>query len=189
MDRWKVVSSRQTYSDPWLNVRTDTVELPNGTTIPDYHVMQYKEWAAIMGLTDEGNLVIIREYRHGCGEVTLGLPAGTADEGEDDYLAVAQREFREETGYEADEWVELGKAYANWATQNNQVHFFMAFGARKTGEQDLDVTEHIEVLEMPYDAYLNFEGISPQQCHHAAALYYAERYFAKHPERRPKPKG
>lgn len=185
MKPWKILSSRQTYKDKWLGVRTDTVEVANGAVIPDFHIIEYKEWAAILAFTEDGELIVIREYRHGCQSITLGLPAGSAEEGETDYLSVAQRELLEETGYEAAEWVKTGQAYSNWATQNNQVHFFLAFGAKKVAEQNLDATEEIEVLTMKYEDYLDFEGITPNQCHHAAALHYAERYFAKHPEKRP----
>jgi 8-oxo-dGTP pyrophosphatase MutT (NUDIX family) len=185
MNPWKVVKSRQTYKDKWLGVRTDTVDLPNGETIENFHVIEYNEWSAVLAFRDDGRLVIIREYRHGCQAVTLGLPAGNAEPGETDYEAVARRELLEETGYEATEWVKTGHAYSNWANQNNQVHFFIAFGARKVAGQSLDPTEEIDVLDMDYEDYLNFEGITPQQCHHAAALHYAERYFARHPHKRP----
>lgn len=185
MKPWKILSSRQTYKDKWLGVRTDTVELPNGQTISDFHVIEYKEWASVVAFREDGRLIIIREYRHGCQEITLGLPAGSAEAGETDYRDVARRELLEETGYEAAQFEKIGQAYSNWGTQNNQVHFFIAFGARKVADQSLDTTEEIEVLDMAYEDYLNFEGVSPQQCHHAAALHYAERYFAKHPEKRP----
>ncbi|MAK60127.1 MAG: hypothetical protein CMK09_04030 [Ponticaulis sp.] len=118
--------------------------------------------------------------------MTLGLPAGSSEPGETDYLDVAKRELREETGYTSDDWVQIGHAYSNWATQNNQVWFFLAFNALKTHDQDLDATEEIEVLDMAYEDYLNFDGVTPQQCHHAAALHYAERYFARNPDKRPK---
>ena len=185
MKPWKTLSSRQTFKDPWLSVRTDTVELTDGQVLNDYHVLEYKDWVSVLAFTEAGELVIIREYRHGAKAVTLGLPAGSAEEGETDYEAVARRELLEETGYEAGEWVKLGQAYSNWATQNNQVHFFLALGTLKVAEQTLDATEEIEVLTMPYEDYLNFEGVEPQQCHHAAALYYLERYFALTPDKRP----
>ena len=186
MKPWKVLSTRQTYKDRWLSVRTDTVETSRGVVLDDFHVMEYRDWAAILAVKSDGNILVIREYRHGAEAVTIGLPAGSSDEGETDMEAVARRELKEETGYEAKEWVYTGAAYSNWAMQNNRVHFFLAFDIEKTSEQSLDPAEDIEVLEMPYADYLEFDGITPHQCHHAAALHYAERYFAKHPDKRPK---
>ena len=135
--------------------------------------------------TEDGNIPYPTLTLTQCSCVSLGLPAGSAEEGETDYLDVARRELLEETGYAATEFEKIGQAYSNWANQNNQVHFFIAFGARKVADQSLDTTEEIEVLDMAYEDYLNFEGITPQQCHHAAALHYAERYFARHPLKRP----
>lgn len=185
MKPWKTLSSRQTYKDKWLGVRTDTVELPNGVVLPDFHVIEYRDWVSILAFTENGEILIVREYRHGCGEVTLGLPAGSSEEGEDDFEAVARRELLEETGYEATEWIKIGAAYSDWAKQNNLVHFYLALGARKIAEQSLDESEEIDVLTMRYEDYLEFDGINPQHCHHGAALHYAERFFAKNPEKRP----
>ena len=56
MKPWKILSSRQTYKDKWLGVRTDTVELANGAVIPDFHIIEYKEWAAILAFTEDGEL-------------------------------------------------------------------------------------------------------------------------------------
>ena len=182
---WKVLSTRQTYKDQWISVRTDEVETGSGLIMPDFHIVVYRDWVNILPITDDGKVIAIKEYRHGAETITIGLPAGSSEVGESDYQAVAKRELMEETGFSASEWVSLGKAYSNWAMQNNQVHFFLALGAEKTGVQKLDPTEEIEVIEMPYEDYLNFEGVEPQHCHHAAMLHYAERFFARNPNKRP----
>ena len=184
MKPWKILKSTQTFKDNWLSVRTDHVRLEDGREIPGYHVLEYPDWVSVIGLTDAGDVVLIREYRHGAQAVTVGLPSGAAEAGED-IDEVARREFLEETGYTAREWVKVGAAYANWAVNTNQVHYYLAFGAEKTGMQDLDPNEEIEPFEAPYTEYLDFDGVDPQHALHAAALYYAERWFARHPDRRP----
>ena len=181
---WKILSSRQTYKDPWLSVRTDHVQLDDGREIEGFHVLEYPDWISVIGLTDAGNVVLIREYRHGVRAVTIGLPSGAAEAGEDT-LSVAQREFAEETGYSAREWVKIGEGCANWAVNTNRVHYYIAFGAEKTGEQSLDPNEEIEAFEWPWQTYYEQDGVDPQHCLHTAGLYYAERYFAKHPDKRP----
>lgn len=184
MKPWKVLSSKQTFKDRWLSVRSDHVRLEDGREIPSYHVLEYPDWVSVIGLTDEGNVVLIREYRHGVGEVTIGLPSGAAEAGED-IDDLARREFTEETGYTAREWVKIGQACANWAVNTNQVHYYLAFGAEKSGKQTLDPNEEIEPLEWPWQKYFDQDGVDPKHCLHIAALHYAERYFAKHPDKRP----
>ena len=185
MKPWKILSSRQTYKDKWLSVRTDTVELQNGMVLPDFHVIEFRDWVNILALTENGDVLIIREYRHGCQAITLGVPAGSSEEGETDLQSVAERELLEETGYQAREMVRVGIACADYAKQTNNIHFFLALGAHKVSDQKLDASEDIEVLTMPYTEYLDFAGIDIQQTHHAALLHYVERYFARHPEKNP----
>lgn len=185
MKKWKILSSRSTYKDNWLSVRTDHVQLEDGREIEGYHVLEYPDWVSVIGLTDEGNVVLIKEYRHGAQALTIGLPSGASEPGED-MIGVAQREFEEETGYTAREWVKIGEGFANWAINTNKVHYFLAFGAEKTGNQSLDPNEEIEPVEWPWAKYYEQDGVDPQHCLHTAALYYAERYFAKNPDKRPR---
>lgn len=184
MKPWKILSSRSTYKDNWLSVRTDHVRLDDGREIEGYHILEYPDWVSVIGLTDEGNVVLIKEYRHGAQALTIGLPSGASEPGED-MLGVAQREFEEETGYTAREWVKIGEGFANWAINTNKVHYFIAFGAEKTGVQSLDQNEEIEPVEWPWSKYYEQDGVDPQHCLHTAALYYAERYFARNPDKRP----
>lgn len=184
MKPWKILSSTQTFKDPWLSVRSDHVRLEDGREISGYHILEYPDWVSVIGLTNQGHVVLIREYRHGAEAITIGLPSGASEPGED-MLEVAQREFNEETGYTAREWVKIGAGYSNWAINTNKVHYYLAFGAEKTGEQSLDPNEDIEAFEWPWERYFLQADVEPQHCLHTAALYYAERYFSKHPDKRP----
>ncbi|MAK60128.1 MAG: hypothetical protein CMK09_04035 [Ponticaulis sp.] len=60
MKPWKVLSSRQTFKDPWLSVRTDKVEQPSGQILEDYHVIEYPDWVSVLAFTPEGRLIIIQ---------------------------------------------------------------------------------------------------------------------------------
>ena len=182
---WKTLSSKPAFQDKYLSVRTDRCQHDSGHIVPTYHVIEQTEWVSIIPVTDAGNIVLIREYRHGAGKVTIGLPSGVADPGETDIAAVAARELREETGYACQTLVCVGSAYANWANQDNQVHYFLGFGAAPDGPQVLDPNEEIQVLEKPYEDFLAYENNGPQHCLHAAALFYAERHFLKNPDQRP----
>ncbi|MEM9178334.1 MAG: NUDIX hydrolase [Pseudomonadota bacterium] len=182
---WKILDSHQTFRDQYLGVRTDKCEREDGHIVPTYHVIQQSPWATIIPLTDKGNVVLVREYRHAAGKVMIGLPGGVSDPGETDWQQVAARELAEETGYEARSLHAIGACYPNPAIQDNEVHYFLALGCTPSKTQSLDPNEEIEVLEMPYADFLAYEHLEVQHALHAAGLFYAERYFQKHPDLRP----
>ena len=182
---WKILESRQTFKDKFLSLRTDRCQREDGHVVPAYHVLEFTDWATIIPITDEGNIVLIREYRHAGEIVLLGVPGGVLDPGETDAEMAARRELREETGYSAEEMIPVGSCYPNPAIQDNQIHYFLATGCQKTHVQSLDQNEEIEVVEMRYEEFLAYESLDAQHGLHAAALFYTERYFGKHPEKRP----
>ncbi|WP_181034173.1 NUDIX hydrolase [Arthrobacter sp. GMC3] len=89
-------------------------------------------------------MLVIKEYRHGGGVIAPGLPGGGIEAGEEPATA-AERELLEETGYRPSQLLAVGSAYANWGNQDNLVHYFVALGCARVGEQLLDVNEEIEV--------------------------------------------
>jgi len=175
---WQVLSSRYIHArPPYMTLREDTVLLPNGARIEDYFVFEYPEWVMTLAVTKQGEIVLIRQYRHGIGRVYHELAAGVADPGES-LLASAQRELLEETGYGGGTWQPWLQASANPATHTNTSHIFLAEGVEKLGEQELESTEDIvvEVLPAGRVRQLLRDG-EVFQALHAAALwkYFAER--------------
>jgi len=114
----------------------------------DFHVIEAPEWVNVIALTDEGKVLLIRQFRLGTRTITVEIPGGMADPGEEP-LAAARRELLEETGYEALTWEAIGVVAPNPAIQDNRAHTFLARGAHKTGEQQPDEDEEIEVEEVP----------------------------------------
>ncbi|MEM7459065.1 MAG: NUDIX hydrolase [Pseudomonadota bacterium] len=182
---WKILDSHQTFRDEYLGVRTDRCQREDGHIVPTYHVIEQTPWVTIIPITEDGNLVLVREYRHAAQKVMIGLPGGVSDPGETDWEKVAARELAEETGYQARAYHAIGTCYPNPAIQDNELHFYLALGCASTNAQALDPNEEIEVLEMPYTEFLAYEDLEIQHALHATALFYAERYFQKHPELRP----
>lgn len=182
---WKVLSSKITYEDNWLRVRTDACETGQGKIIEDFHIIEPSDWVNVIAITDGGNVVCIREYRHGAKAITLGLPGGVCDEEDENKAASAARELEEETGYICRELIPTGRAFANWADHSNEIFYFLGLGATPAGQVNLDENEEIEVELHAYDDFVDYDFSGPKHTHHAAALFFAERHFKQHPDQRP----
>lgn len=141
---WEVVNSRYVHRSAWVNLRVDHVALPDGGELDDFHVIEYPDWACVLCLTEAGSLLMVEQYRHGVGRLSLELPAGRIDAGEEP-LAAAQRELREETGYEAEAWTVLGRCAPNPSTHTNYAYLFVAHGARRAGPPQLDESEALRL--------------------------------------------
>lgn len=151
---WFVVESNYLMKTPWLKVRKDAVKLPTGVEIDDYYVLEYPDWVTIIAITDEGKYVMERQYRHGIRKTCYELCGGTVEKGED-VLETAMRELKEETGYEGGEWEFFSITAPNPAAMTNLCHTFVAKGVYKAGEQQLDHTEDIDVIELTEDELLH----------------------------------
>ena len=144
IEKWKVLESEYLYRAPWLTVRKEKCRLPGGQVMDAYYTLEYPTWVTAFALTEDEKLVLIRQYRHGLGVISLETPGGVVDEGEDPQTAI-KRELLEETGYSFTSFEFIGKISANPATTNNYMHMFLARGGKKTQEQKLDETEEVEV--------------------------------------------
>lgn len=145
--KWKVLESEYLFKVPWLTVRKDKCETPGGKMIPSFYVMEYPDWANAFCLTKDGKVVMVKQYRHGLGEVGIELPGGVVEEDETLEEGV-KRELLEETGYHFEKMEYLGKISANPSTTNNLMHMFLATGGEKVAEQSLDEEEEVDVVLM-----------------------------------------
>lgn len=146
--KWKTLSSKQLIDRPWMRVRCDKVQLPDGRVHEEYYVLSYPSWVNVIAETEEGDIILERQYRHGLDIVSTEICAGVMEEGETP-LEAAQRELKEETGYTGGEWKEIMTVAPNPGVMDNLCHCFYAKKVRKTCEQHLDDTEDIDVFLCP----------------------------------------
>ena len=142
---WKVLESQYLHNEPWLTIRKEKCELPNGKVMPAYYIIEYPTWATVFALTKDEKAIFVKQYRHGLGVVSIETPGGVVDDGENVDAAV-ERELLEETGYKFEKFEYLGKISANPATTNNYMHMYLARDGEKVAGQDLDETEDVEVV-------------------------------------------
>ena len=141
---WDVVGTSRDDSYRVFCIRTDRAVSPRTGDEYDFFVLEATPWVNVIALTEDERVILVRQYRHGTREVTLEIPGGLV-ENNDSPLEAAHKELREETGFEASEWIDLGYVHPNPAIQSNVCHTFIARGARKVGELDLDDKEDIVV--------------------------------------------
>ncbi|HEY1428924.1 MAG TPA: NUDIX hydrolase [Candidatus Tumulicola sp.] len=147
---WRRRATRMLVDSPHLRLRSDELELPDGTVIADYYVRESDGFVAIFAVTHDDRIVLVRQYRYGSDAIHLELPAGTLDAGEDS-LDCAKRELLEETGFSGPHWEFVGTYWAEPVRSNSQAYVYLARDVRKTQEPELDPTEVIEVEEASFD--------------------------------------
>ena len=142
----KTLEQEYKYNGRILNLRVDKAELPNGNEAIR-EVIEHSGGVTIAALTDEGELLFVRQFRYPYGEVVLELPAGKLEKGEDPFRA-GIRELREETGAVASKYVDLGKFYPSPGYCGEIIHLYGATGVTFK-EQNLDEDEFLNVEKIP----------------------------------------
>ena len=145
------VSGEEVFSGRLLHVRCDTVRLPDGKTATREYI-RHPGAVCILALTDDGRVVMERQFRYPLARDFIEIPAGKVEPGED-RLETARRELREETGYEAVRWAHLTVLHNAIAYSDEGIDLYVARGLSRT-ERRLDEEEFLEVLLVPVDEAL-----------------------------------
>ena len=128
---WETISSQYLFNDLWFKVRRDKCRTPAGKIVDPYYVYEFPTWVTALPVTEEGKVVMVRQYRHALGETCIEIPGGCVDDTDPDFKYAIQRELLEETGYSFSNYEYLGKISANPSTNNNLMHMFLEKIARE----------------------------------------------------------
>lgn len=170
---WKILSSHYLHKGPWATLRTDKCEMPDGRIVEQYYVLEYPNWVNGVAITVEGKILMVRQYRHAAGIVSLEIPGGVIDGDEQPEYAM-RRELLEETGYRFDNVELLATVYANPSTANNKTFCYLATGGVKVQEQALDEHEEVVVEEYTIDEVKQLLAENKiAQALHCTGLFYA----------------
>jgi len=147
-----LLTSERIYEGKILNLRRDWVRLPDGNKA-SREVVEHPGAVAIIALDKEGNVYLVRQYRHPIGQETLEVPAGKLDAGEEP-LACARRELAEEAGLAAATWQLLLTFYTTPGFSNEIMYLFLASGLEPY-QEEADADEFLAVVRLPLPAAVN----------------------------------
>ena len=143
----KTVESEFVYDGKVVRLFVDKVELPDGQT-SIREIIKHLGAVCVIPITDDGEVILERQYRYAVGETLIEIPAGKLDSADEDMRDAVLRELREETGAVPTELIYLGVYYGSPAIMGEKIGMFMARGLT-FGENDLDEDEFLEVFRMP----------------------------------------
>ena len=151
---WKKTRSEPLGNFHVFTLRRDSKISPRTNRELDFYVLECCNWVNVIALTPERQLVMVEQYRHGSGTVELEIPGGVMDAGDASPEAAAERELREETGYEGGEGRRIGQVFSNPAIMNNTTFTVLIENCRCEHEVQFDhgedlITRLVPVQEVP----------------------------------------
>jgi len=174
--KWKTLSSEYLFNDRWFKVRKEVCETPQGKIVDPYYVYDFFTWVGALPVTEEGKIIMLRQYRHALGEGCYEIPGGCVDDTDKNFEEAIARELLEETGFSFSSYEYLGGISPNPSANSNLLHMYLARGGKKIAEQALDENEEIEVLLLDIEELKQLlkENMIVQSMH-VSCIFYALR--------------
>lgn len=169
------VSSKKVYHNPWLSVREDVIQFPDGRK-GIYGVVERPPTNFVLAITSRKTVLFIKEYRYPVQKNILQLPSGTTEKGMTD-LAAAKRELLEETGYAAKKWKKIGRFYIAPGHESIYANVFLATDLEKSSDKiGCDNETIIKVEEVSLKKIPEFIGKGKIEC--GITLAALQLYFS-----------
>jgi 8-oxo-dGTP pyrophosphatase MutT (NUDIX family) len=172
---YKILSSKNVYTNQWIKVREDKVIRPGGIE-GIFGVVEMKAGSTVLAINSKKEAYLIKEYKYAIQRDSVELMSGGLDNNESP-LEAAKRELKEETGLEAEEWVDLGVVDPFTTIINSSNYMFLALDAKK-GKQDPEEGERIQVVKYPFKEVI--EMVMSNKITHSAScvcILKAARYL------------
>ena len=171
----KKVSSENVFDGVLLHVYKDDIELPNGNSAVREYI-KHQGAVCVVPVTDNMEVVAVKQYRYPIGRVTIEIPAGKLDKGED-ILDAAKRELSEETGVECADIEYMGGLYPSVAYTDEIIHMYVAKNL-VYGEAHTDDDEFLNVVKIPLGEFVDMimDGKIQDSKTMAAVLRVARMY-------------
>jgi len=142
-----------------------------------FYKLHVPDWINVLAVTEDDQVVLVKQYRHGTDEITLEIPGGAVDKEDTNPQHAAERELLEETGFQSNKWTHLGTVSVNPAIMNNYCHLYLAEKCQKVAKQNLDQMEEIEVLTISLTEF--FEMIEREEIDHSLIISAVGRYLLR----------
>ena len=152
--KWELLSSETVYQKKWMTIREESCLLPDGRVLDPYIIIDVPHFCNVFVVTENEEIVFVKQYRHAAGIISLELPGGMVEEGEEPIKSV-EREMKEETGYVSDDIERLFTVCPNPPLESNRAWFYIAKNAKLVHTKSLDQFEDIEVIKVPKNEFLS----------------------------------
>ena len=145
----KTIESKKIFEGKIIDLRVETIEFPDGSTAYR-ELVDHPGGVGVLALTTDGKIPLVKQYRKPFEAVMYEIPAGKLDSKDEDRLEAAKRELKEETGYTAKTWINIGEYLPAAAYCDELITLYIAKGLEK-GEQNLDDDEFLNIEFYPLD--------------------------------------
>lgn len=175
MEEIKRLNRKLVHKGSIIELYKDTVQIPNGN-IAHWDFINHKGAAAVVPVTEDGKILMVRQYRNALDRATIEVPAG-GKEPDEDFISCARRELEEETGYASSDLTFLISTYTTVAYCNERIDIFVAQNLKKT-HQNLDPDEYVDVEAFDVNELLEliYAGTIQDSKTIAAITSYALKY-------------
>ena len=177
IDDWRRLSSETLEDYGFFALRKDISRHPRSGRDHRFFIFEFPDWVNILPLTPEGEVIFVKQFRHGTRELTLEIPGGIVDPGESPKQA-ALRELFEESGYHAEDAIELGWVHPNPALQENRCWSYLALNVTRTVDDDHVVGTSSEAIEVETRPLVEIAGMmNDKTITHALTVCAFDHYF------------
>jgi len=172
---WELLDSKIDRDYRVFRIAVNRARSPRTHEVGEFYTIETNDWVNIIPVTDDGKVVMIKQYRHGSRDITFEIPGGLVDD--EGHKEAALRELEEETGYGGEEVRYLGAVNPNPAIFNNLCHTYLVKNVRKVAETNFDPDEDIEVVLVPLKEIPSL--IEAGKITHALVIIAFHFYFMK----------